>query len=129
MASRRWIICFKHLLFLDGFKIPLQVQKCLNCKACPYEKYLLGGCLPFSLTNFPGTLHLGLEYLLCFSMLSSNMKCFFFSDPSFKDSALGMECLSLLSLFFMCLECTGIYVNTFQNQNLLFSFTLVLAIA
>ena len=66
---------------------------------------------------------------LSFIMLSSNMKCFFSSDPSFKDSALGMECLSLLSLFFMCLECTGIYVNTFQNQNLLFSFTVVLAIA
>lgn len=77
--------------------------------------YLLGVCLPFSLTNLLQTLPLGLQFLLCFSTGSSNMKCFL--D---KDSIWGTECLSLLSLFFMCLECAGMYVNTFQSPNSLF---------
>lgn len=34
----------KHLLFLDGFKIPLRAQKCSNCKACPSAKFLLRVC-------------------------------------------------------------------------------------
>lgn len=105
-------------MFLDGFKIPLQAQKCSNCKACPYEKHLLGVCLSFLLTNLLQTLPLGQPFLLCFSPCSSsNIKCFFDQDLIW-----GMECLSLFSLFFMCLECAGMYVNTFQSPDSLFFF-------
>lgn len=108
-------------MFLDGFKIPLQAQKCSNCKACPYEKHLLGVCLSFLLTNLLQTLPLGQPFLLCFSPCSSsNIKCFFDQD-----SVWGMECLSLFSLFFMCLECAGMYVNTFQSPDSLFFFPLL----
>lgn len=113
LASKVGSFGFKHLLFLDGFKIPLQAQKCSNCKACPYEKYLFGVRLPSSLTDLPQTLHLGPQFLFPFCTWSSDIKCFFHLDP--------MECLSLLSLFFMCLECAGMYVNTSQSHDPLFS--------
>lgn len=77
-------------------------------------------CTCPSLMNLSGTLHLGLQILLCFSLCRNNIAHFFHSDPSFKDTILGMVCLSPRSLFYISLECSGMYVNTFQSQDWLF---------
>lgn len=77
---------------------------CLVC-ACPSLSRILHG-------------HFTWAYNICSVSLCAAVT--YRSELSFKDSLLGMECLSLLSLFFMCLECAGMYINTLRSQDSLF---------